>query len=143
MLEIAMKSQFYLSVQNACAKVTVLQILQTASLALIVNFVSISIMKFFIMIDFSFRKVLQFFLITSHFNISNFKTLKWISAKSILKRMGSPAPVMATVQMMILLLVLPVCANQDISEQNVPIVNIQKKSIRFLLNLLFCLLSNN
>ena len=44
---------------------------------------------------------------------------------------------MATVQMMILLLVLPVCANQDISEQNVPIVNIQKKSIRFLLNLLF------
>ena len=51
MLEIAMKSQFYLSVQNACAKVTVLQILQTASLALIVNFVSISIMKFFIMID--------------------------------------------------------------------------------------------
>ena len=127
MLEIAMKSQFYLSVQNACAKVTVLQILQTASLALIVNFVSISIMKFFIMIDFSF---LQFFLITSHFDISNFKTLKWISAKSILKRMGSPAPVMATVQMMILFLVLPVCANQDISEKNVPWVNIQETSIR-------------
>jgi hypothetical protein len=81
MLETVMSSPFYLSVQNACAKQTVVQILQTAFPALIVNF--------------------------------------WTSARLILKEMVSYAQIMASVQTMILLLVIPACVSQDFLVQNV------------------------